>query len=139
MVFRQDKSVLVSIHEGGILKVWDLHTGKEISHFSVSGIYVLSSDGRLVAAGTDDGKVTLWEVDTWNLLYSFEQINQQVRALAFSPDSNLLVIIYQEQVVFWDLKSDVEPRIYPWNEGYLSKIDLTKDPQDGCFGWSRTE
>jgi WD40 repeat protein len=57
----------------GSLRVWDLHSGKQIGNNWQDGgsavhVIGLSPDGKKVASGSDDGAVRLWDVDTGKVI-----------------------------------------------------------------------
>jgi WD40 repeat protein len=49
-----------------------------------------SPDGSRLAAGGSDGLVTLWAVDTGQVVQRFRAHERAVTSLAFSPDGELL-------------------------------------------------
>jgi len=132
MVFRPDKPVLVSIHKEGITVAWDLQTGAEISRISSPGEHVLSPDGKLLAVGTKSGEVSVWDIDTSKLLKTYQRTSKYgVSTITFSQDNHLLTLSYQDDVamsvVFLDLETDQEPRVFPLDEGLGFIGALTPD------------
>ena len=71
----------------------DSKTGQQqarLSHDSTIKAMSISGDGELVATGTERGKVTLWTMSKGKAVLEFNQESRhEVRALAFSPDSEL--------------------------------------------------
>ncbi len=49
-----------------------------------------SADGALIAAGLEDGKVALWDVNTRELLRSLSGPAKPISSVSFSPDGRLL-------------------------------------------------
>ncbi|MCU0535415.1 MAG: hypothetical protein MUD14_16120 [Hydrococcus sp. Prado102] len=69
-------------------------TGYEIGAFpdtSCIRAIAFSPDGKILASGTVNKKVQLWDVVTGNLLRTLEGHGDKVRTLAFSPDGKTLV------------------------------------------------
>jgi len=73
------------------IQLWNLLTGKEISHFLVPGapatgsLLVLSPDGSKLFTGDFDGP-RLWNVETGKLLRQLEKPDGVVNAVTFSAD-----------------------------------------------------
>jgi WD40 repeat protein len=110
IAFSSDGKLLASIDgaplvEGSTLKLWDVKSGKIIRSrpmtrsipleaFSSRGTFgalAFSSDGKYLATcGTGTFGITLWDVKTLNFYRHVEAHSGHVRAIAFSPDGQLL-------------------------------------------------
>ncbi len=109
---------LIAIAAGSEVSFWDITTGKETSSLKLSlptedtTVRILSMavtpENHLLAVGSDDGNVTVWDLDSNALKfqscsYGDPQTNDEaachqsghgqtdVRGVAFSPDGKLLV------------------------------------------------
>ena len=121
MIFRPDKQVLVSSHEGSVTVGWNMKTGAEASRISSPGKHFLSPDGKFLAIGTESGEVSVWNVDTGELLKSYQHASRHgVSDITFSQEDHLLIISYPDQawnVVFWEWETNQGPRIISLDEG----------------------
>jgi WD40 repeat protein len=62
-----------------------------------------SADGKLLAAGAEDGRVSIWEAATGRLLHMLGRHRAEVQALAFSSVEKLLISGDREgEVWLWD-------------------------------------
>lgn len=92
------------------LEIHDLATG-DLLHSLLSDlpeddsvIYSasFSPDGKMIAAGTADGLVRLWDATDGNLLYTLHH-DSDVYSVAFSPDGKVLASASEDATVrFWD-------------------------------------
>jgi WD40 repeat protein len=122
VAFSGDGKLLASAGLAGTIKLWDLATGKlkaelvegwgseEIhavwtqtdgrwqkldpaSFYSGIRSVAFSGDGKLLASGSDGGRVNLWNVETGKLKAALIGHNEAVSSVAFSPDGRLLASV----------------------------------------------
>jgi WD40 repeat protein/class 3 adenylate cyclase len=90
--------------------VWNARSGAELFSPRVDGhatSIAFSPDGRLLGAGTEDGKVVLWDVRERTRLGSPIQVAAgAINPISFSPDGRLFVASSGDQTAtVWDLGS----------------------------------
>ena len=110
-----DGTRLLSVGDDMLVKVWEASTGKLIRSLEghatrtpqghVTALYsiAVSPDGRFLASGDRHGEVRVWELESGKTvstfqvptLYTYDPRQRKrsmggIRALAFSPDGNLL-------------------------------------------------
>lgn len=96
--------------EDGIIRIWDVKTGRELRHFeghtlAVSTVAFTPDGARIVSSGAD-GYVRVWEVaaDAANLPTFLSDTGQSVAAIA--PTGKTVAVAGLEgQIVFWNLVS----------------------------------
>jgi len=78
-----------------VVTLWNMLTGERLSILEGLGRYVeaisFSKDGKLLAVGTDFGKVQVWDVENRTQLHSID-IEGSYPAPAFNPDGKLLAV-----------------------------------------------
>ncbi len=77
----------------GMVQLWNAVDGKEIAQLQVDDAVsvAFSPDSRILATGSLDGTVRLWEVAGDRLLMVARRHFQQVQRIAFTPDGRSLI------------------------------------------------
>jgi WD40 repeat protein len=105
MAFAPDAQTIATGHWNNIT-LWAVQTGERLAvmmspprkvdpqRYWRDGRYLsavaVSPDGQLIAAGSDDGELQVWNFATRKLVYATSLSWAEVTAIAFSPDSNLI-------------------------------------------------
>jgi WD40 repeat protein len=95
---------------GSTIKVWAARSGKELFNPRVDGhalSIAFSPDGRLLAAGTEDGKVVLWDArDGSPVGAPIEVATGGVETISFSPDGRLFAVSSADgTATLWDSRT----------------------------------
>lgn len=97
------------------------HTG------SVNSV-AFSPDGRLLASGSDDNTVKLWEVNTGQVYLTMRGHSNSVISVAFSPDNQLLASgSIDSTVIIWEVKIGQVQQILNGDSGYLAIVAFSSD------------
>ena len=102
LTFSLDGSTLAVGHGYGDIALWDIRTQRQTALLDTASKFVwtlaFSPDGQLLASGGyEDSKISLWDVQTQTLIWSFDGhthdaglLNSAVSDVAFSPDGKSL-------------------------------------------------
>jgi WD40 repeat protein len=89
------------------VSVWDANDGREITSFDVGGqpnCLTISVDGNLVAVGTRDGQITLFDVAKRDSLHQFQGHPYGLEQVALTPDSKTLASAsWDSTVKLWNV------------------------------------
>ncbi|KAL7941032.1 cytochrome cd1-nitrite reductase-like protein [Trichoderma barbatum] len=98
----------------GQLRPWDIATGQWQQALTMgneqhsSGLFAISPDGSKLASEIRGNVILLQEMATGNILQTLERPEESVTAMAFSPDSRILVEAYmsttfEATIIVWDV------------------------------------
>lgn len=132
---------------GGVVKIWDAETGKELQQFGSlstrADAVVFSADGKYLAAGTqgasgelpEPGEVHVWDTTTGQRLHTFKtqpEIEQggdpsSVANLAFHPKGTRLAAAVSDGTVrLWELPSGREMLTLRGHQGQAGGQEVDK-------------
>jgi WD40 repeat protein len=88
----------------GNIVLWDVTSGQPLnrSFEGLAGntsVLTFSPDGSLLASGSSDGTIGLWEVATGRALASFKDDGGSIKRLAFEADGATLIAVSSEGVI----------------------------------------
>jgi WD40 repeat protein len=136
VAFSPDSHFLASGGDEAV-RIWEVATNRKESSLvpdQVSGPVAVSSDNKLVAASRRlDGLVRVWELDS-GIDRAFLQASHEVRSVAFSPTSRLLVSGYRDGFVrVWDLESGEQCSSF-FHSGGVHSIAFSHDGRQLASG-----
>ncbi len=94
-------------------------------HSGIVYSVAFSPDGKLLASGSNDNRIGLWDVSNPQkprLITWLERHSRSVYSIAFSPDGKLLASGSYKRIGIWDISNPQEPRLITWLEGQNSII-----------------
>jgi serine/threonine protein kinase/WD40 repeat protein len=93
------------------VQIWNAETGERIANLKGHTRYIMrlsfSRDGRILASGSSDESIRLWDTHTWKALGTpLRGHSDEVHAVAFSPTAQLLATGSKDgEVMLWDEKA----------------------------------
>ncbi|NEQ53166.1 MAG: hypothetical protein F6K11_24015 [Leptolyngbya sp. SIO3F4] len=119
LAFSHDGDYLASGGDDKAIYLWDTKTGKAICKFQDQHEHRIqsvmfrppieknqSNNPLLLASGSDDRRIIIWNGRTGEPLASFEQHKAGVKAIAFSPDGRWMASGSDDQMIYlWDTQA----------------------------------
>ena len=146
VTFSPDGKTLAAVGNDGMLKLWNVETGKELKSLVHSdspdvdvSVYsvVFSRDGKKIYAGNGDGTISEWDAATGKETTTWKAHKETIIALALSPDYRLLASDgYNEaNVKLWDVATRREIRTFgeKKSEGLLEQSHTVAFSPNGNF------
>lgn len=89
--FSPDGKILVSGGMDGLVKIWDMDSGKELRTLEGGGYeaVAVSTDSKTIAASTGKG-IKLWNIESGRAIREFKGLEGRVKLLEFSLDGRTL-------------------------------------------------
>jgi WD40 repeat protein len=137
LVLSPDGKTIVT--RGGDIRLWDAAKGEIIRRLMGMAAgwpsLALSPDGETLAAGSDDGVVRLWDVNSGAERPALavplrDGEIKRVFSVAFSPDGRSLAVGYGEgdpTIRLWELSSGRERACYKGHKGGITSMAFSPD------------
>lgn len=98
LAFAAEGKVLVSASWDGTVRIWDVGGKKlrrTLAHESEVRTMAVSADGARIAAGTNAGKLIVWDVSTGQVMAEHELKDEYdvYQGLSFNPDGDMLAAV----------------------------------------------
>jgi WD40 repeat protein len=120
-------------HSNNTIKLWDLSAGGgeiklPIQDRSNINSLAFSPDGKILAAGTGDSTIKLWDAATGRLLSTLEGHTQSVESITFSSDGHLLASgSYDKTVKLWDVATGSPIKTFNRQTGAILSVAFSPD------------
>jgi serine/threonine protein kinase/Tol biopolymer transport system component len=119
--------------------LWDVDSGQrqqKLFDQPIAGVdqgitsVAFSPDGLILAAGSDDKLVRLWDVETGQLLKTLDAHGDSVKTVVFSPDGSILASLGNDQrAILWDITSGQLLRTLGPSEKVLGTLVFSPNSQ----------
>ena len=88
-------NLLVTSGDDGLLKIWDPGQGILLRQLALpvpANALAFSADGAILAVGTTQGDIRLWETRTWREFSPYASQQGRINALQFLPGNRFLIV-----------------------------------------------
>jgi WD40 repeat protein/regulation of enolase protein 1 (concanavalin A-like superfamily) len=123
------------------VRLWDVGSKRQTALFPsrVGHLFwdvVFSRNGKLLAAGNEDGTVKLWDVPSRRLLATLKAHSGDVRVLAVSPDGRLLASgsPRDRTVKLWDISARRQVGSLAGSTGWGHSLAISPDGRTLAMG-----
>lgn len=93
IAFTADSKLIASGSKDKTIKIWQVDTGRELMTFKGHDDHItsiaISSKNKLLASASKDKTLKLWTLTTGKLISEID-LKEEIRTVAFSPDSQIL-------------------------------------------------
>ena len=125
MSFSPDSQMLVAGHNNNEIKIWDVGTMRSNwtaqqrspaaprtaiatlhGHQALAATVQFSPNGKLLATGSADRSIRLWDTQSWHELYLWQGYSNWISSVTFTPDGTQLISGTQDGIVrIWDAQT----------------------------------
>ena len=135
VAFSPDGTILASGEINGMVKLWEVSTGRNINTFRGSGALsksvAFSPDGTQLASSTSGGyeTVEIWEVSTGKIINTIAGHLDGVDSIAFSPDGTKLAtgLSVSQGVKLWEIETGKQVATFSEKMGSVMSVAFSPD------------
>ncbi len=134
VAFSPDGQTFASGSGDGIIKLWNLSTGKLITTLTGHSGHIhslaISPDGQTLVSGSGDGTIKLWNLHTGKLLATLTGHSTHINSLAISPDGQTCVSGRNGGIIeLWNLPTRTLLLTLTGHSGDVNSVAISPDGQ----------
>ena len=107
IVFSPDGRTVLAGHYDGLLRSWDVATGKERAAFPSEGDVMwgidVSRDGRHAVTGSSNGTIRVWELDTGKEVFRRTEPRLSSLRVRFASDGRSVLSAQRRSPILWSV------------------------------------
>lgn len=124
------------INEVETICLWDVETTEQINLLRESNSKAMhwvnsvafSNDGKMLASGSEDGNLYLWNVTTGEKIKSLTEDTENIFSIAFCPDGKTLASgAADNNISLWDLSSSENIATLEGHTDWVFSVDVSQD------------
>jgi len=135
-----DATVRTLASAGSDIKVWEMASGKQLQSIEGSSLVrsiAFDRAGQLLASGSEDGEVSLWDSVTGKLLRTLKGHQKEINSVVFAPQGGTLASGSEDKTVkLWEARSGTLLRTL---EGHTASVDCVAFSTDGRLLASKSQ
>ncbi|MEW6102997.1 MAG: pentapeptide repeat-containing protein, partial [bacterium] len=135
IIYSPDGRLLIAASEGGII-FFDSKINRAIRHIpSPANCIAISPDGNILASGSDDRTIRLWETETGRLIQRLEGHTSRVLSVAISPDGGMLASgAYDNTICLWETRTGRLIQRLEGHTGWVRSVAFSPDGENLASG-----
>lgn len=139
MAFSQNGKLLASGDKNGVIKLWDLSSGREIKTLSKHSLGVsdisFSPSGNLLVSGGTDSSIKIWNVIDGRELMNLYGGSHSIISVIFSADEKKLISAsLAGGIKLWDVATGKELKTFKGHTDYILSMTLSPDGETLATG-----
>ena len=136
------------INESEVICIWDATTGENLRFMrenAPNGLHwvntvAFSVDSKILASGSEDGNLYLWDVETGKKLKTLTEATENVFSVAFSSDGKTLASGNAGNTIrLWDIATGEKLKTLTGHTNWVFSVAFSPDGQTLASGsWDKT-
>lgn len=129
--FSPDGNTVLTSSRDGTARLWDVATGNNLhvlsGHAGLVAHSIFSADGKTVYTTGSDGTLRQWDVETGEQIAILLDQGVLIRAVAVSPDEQLVVTVNGNLIEIWQLHDMTRLHTLDAHTDIVNSVDFSSD------------
>ena len=129
-VFSPDGKYIISGGNDATIRLWEVHTGRELrvfeGHLAAVTSIAYSPDGRFVVSGSEDMTLRLWDVTNGKEIRRFQGHEAAVNSVAYYPNGKYVISGGNDQTLrMWEVSTGEEVKILKGHDDPVNSVSVS--------------